>query len=89
MQDRDFESRVVRLETIIENINMSLQEIKTDIKDIKRNLSSDIKDIKMEMTTDFKDIQRDMTSDFRWLLTFIIGGLGSIAGLMAHGFHWF
>jgi hypothetical protein len=33
----------------------------------------------------FKNIRSEMKSDFRWLLTII----SALAGIMAHGFHWF
>ena len=37
------------------------------------------------MELDFKGLRSEMKSDFRWLLTIMAG----IAGIMAHGFHWF
>jgi uncharacterized membrane protein YjjP (DUF1212 family) len=32
---------------------------------------------------------REMKTDFRWLVLIMLGGFGSLFGLMAHGFKWF
>jgi hypothetical protein len=32
-----------------------------------------------------RELRKDMRTDFRWLLGMMI----ALAGLMAHGFHWF
>lgn len=32
---------------------------------------------------------RELKTDFRWLVMIMIGGFGTLFGLMAHGFKWF
>ncbi len=32
---------------------------------------------------------REMKTDFRWLVLIMLGGFGTLFGLMAHGFKWF
>jgi GAF domain-containing protein len=46
-------------------------------------------------TAALERIEREQRSDFRWLLGIMLGGfvtvlgaLGALLGVMAHGFHW-
>lgn len=57
----------------------------TRVETSMSNLDSTLKEIKSEM----KEIRGDMKTDFRWLLSIMILFSSSLAGLMAHGFHWF
>ena len=44
------------------------------------------------MAYDIREIRKDMKTDFRWILgmmVLMLGGFGSLFGLMAHGFKWF
>ena len=41
------------------------------------------------MDKNFRDAIKEMRTDFRWLALIMIGGFGTLFGLMAHGFKWF
>jgi len=36
----------------------------------------------------FDALSAEHRSDFRWLLGVMLGGFGTMLGVMAHGFHW-
>ena len=66
--------RLALLEQSINNINDTLVRFE------KRFDNND---------NEFKSIQLEMRSDFRWLVSIFSGLMLSLAGIMAHGFHWF
>ncbi len=73
-----YEQRMTRVETILENMDKFVRE--------------GFKEIKSEL----KEIRQDMKSDYRWLFGImlvgflaLLGGMGTLFGLMAHGFKWF
>jgi hypothetical protein len=79
------ETRMALVESSILNINQTLMRIEVDLKEFRSEMKSEMKDVRSEM----KDIRAEMKSDFRWLLS-ITGALyATLAGIMAHGFHWF
>ncbi len=72
--DLYYESRMTKVESAIEH------------------LADDMKEIKIEL----REIRNDMKSDYRWLFGIMLGGFlallggtGTLFGLMAHGFKWF
>lgn len=72
--DNNIDHRITRLEVIIENINQTLIDLKTDNKEVRNNLV---------------DIRKEIDSDFKWTIRMMIGFTVVICGIMAHGFHWF
>jgi hypothetical protein len=46
---------------------------------------SHINDALLRIETEIKDSRKEMRSEFKWILAIIAG----LAGVMAHGFHWF
>ena len=75
------DTRVALLEQSIKSINQTLIRIETEMKDFRKEIKFDM----TELRNDVKETRREMKNDFRWLLTIIAG----LAGIMAHGFHWF
>lgn len=69
----DHESRIVRLETTIENINQTLIRMEKRFDGIDNKLD------KLDSRIWFV---------FCFLLTTMLGGFTALLGVMAHGFHW-
>ncbi len=66
MYEKEFESRITRLETINENINTTLLELKSDLKTLRTEITSEIKSLRSESIV-----------QTRWILGFIFLILGS------------
>ncbi|WP_246550171.1 hypothetical protein [Photorhabdus caribbeanensis] len=75
--DEMLEARVARLESDVEHIKKSIDEVKTDVREMKK-----------DTRTDFKEMKSDARTDFRLLFGAIIAVALGLAGLMAKGFHW-
>lgn len=73
---------------IITKYDLLYEQRMTHVETSMSNLDNTLKEIKSEindMKNDIREIRDDMKTDFRWLLGVII----ALAGIMAHGFHWF
>jgi hypothetical protein len=99
----NIETRVYLLDSSVSNINQTLMrlenKIDTGFNDVRREMMrienkmdkgfdevrGELKEIRKENRSDFQGIRKDMKVDFRLL----IGALAGLAGIMAHGFHWF
>ena len=92
---QDHESRITRLEVVIENINTTLVDMKQSIGTLEHNMKQSIgsleQDMKQSMRTldqdmkqGFKDINNRMWTNFFWM----IGGFAGLLGLLAHAVHW-
>lgn len=68
-----YEQRLTRVETTLESI----------VK-IMDSMDNRIDNVDKRMTDSF----RELKTDFRWLVLIMIGGFGTLFGLMAHGFKW-
>lgn len=79
------ETRTALLEQSMINIDRTLIEIKSDIKESRKDTDRSLMDIR----SDIKEVRREARTEFFWLLTFTIGGFVGMFGFMAHGFHWF
>lgn len=73
----DMHIRVAKLESDVEHIKKSLDEVKSDVREIKRDIRSE-----------FNEVKRDSKTDFRLLFGAIIAVALGLSGLMAKGFHW-
>ena len=83
----DMESRVAVLEQIARNTVASLERIERRFDAVDRRFDAidrrfDAIDRRIDGTVS------DHRSDFRWLLGIMLGGFGTMLGVMAHGFHW-
>jgi len=58
-----------------------MTRVETAIENIAKNLEGSNK--RTEETL------KELKTDFRWLALIMVGGFGSLFGLMAHGFKWF
>jgi len=56
---------------------------------VLEQIAKDTKEILGEMKQDIRDIRQDQRTDFRLLFGALIAATLGLAGLMAHGFHWF
>jgi hypothetical protein len=75
------ETRVAWLEMSMININQTLIRIENRFDKFDEKFD--------KIDNEFKEIRKEMRSDFRWLIT-VFGGIAiGLAGLIAHGFHWF
>jgi hypothetical protein len=72
--DYDHESRIVRLEVVIENINQTLIRIDKRLDRIEDRLER---------------IEQSVWGNFKYLVTTMIGFSAIICTIMAKGFHWF
>lgn len=79
------ETRVALLEMSIVNINQTLIRLEAKMDKQLDEIKDEIKDVRNDM----KDIRRDMKTDFRWIMTIFGAAIIGLAGIMAHGFHWF
>lgn len=83
--DMSLETRVAVLENAITYIKDGIQRIESRNDRIDTRI--DMMDKKFDSRLD--NLDRKLTNDFRWLLALILGLSGGLAGIMAHGFHWF
>jgi hypothetical protein len=56
---------------------------------VLEQIAKDTKDVLREIKQDLKDIRSDQRADFRLLFGCIVTVALGLAGLIAHGFHWF
>jgi hypothetical protein len=56
---------------------------------VLEQIAKDTKDVLSEIKQDLKDIRSDQRADFRLLFGCIVTVALGLAGLIAHGFHWF
>jgi len=75
------ETRLALLEQSINNINDTLIRFEKRFDRIDDQFKG--------VNDEFKSIRDEMKSDFRWIITIFGGLMLGLAGLMAHGFHWF
>jgi len=68
------DTRVALVEMAIVNISKTHDELKNH---------------NLRIENELKEIRKEMKSDSRWLLSVIIAAFTGLAGIMAHGFHWF
>lgn len=54
------------------------------LEQIARNTETILSEIRSEL----REVRTEARADFRWLMGVMLGGLASLAGVMAHGFHW-
>jgi hypothetical protein len=92
----DHESRIVRLEVLVENIGATLVRLETKMDEGFNRLDKKIDDNTNSLRTEISDLNKKMDSGFNRLdnkidklLYFTIGGFAGILAIMAHGFHWF
>ncbi len=79
-QDMKDESRIVRVETVIENLQYILEKmdkrfdkIEIDLKDMQRGISN-----KFDQINDrFHDLHKESKVHFRWMMAFGVAILGS------------
>ena len=67
------EARVARIEAHIEHIDVELADIKQDIRNVR---------------VEIKSQSESFRGDLKWMLGLYAAGFGTLATLMAHGFHW-
>ncbi|ALM87358.1 hypothetical protein ASB57_28830 [Bordetella sp. N] len=72
------EIRVARLEVIAEHTQRDISELKTDVRELRKETKAEIGALRTEVRTDFRVM-------FGALITVALG----LAGLMAKGFGWY
>jgi hypothetical protein len=85
MKASDLSNRVVRLETIIEHIHLSLERIEKRFDELEKNIN--IRFDKIEQRLDKSE--NHIWINFYFMLTTIIGLSGTLGAIMAKGFGWF
>ena len=91
----EMETRVAILEHIAQTTVDTLARIERQFEAIDRRFEA--VDRRLEaVDLHFEVLERRMDANFRWLLGVMLAGWGSVLGvlgamfgLMAHGFHWF
>ena len=58
-----------------------ITKLETTVEYIQRDIA--------EIKTDLREIKKDARVDVRLLFWALIAGAGTLAGMMAKGFHWF
>jgi hypothetical protein len=66
-----------------------LEQIAKDTKEALVEMKQDARDMRQEFRREFENMRKDARGDFRLLFGAIITVALGLAGLMAHGFHWF
>jgi F0F1-type ATP synthase membrane subunit b/b' len=87
----DVNGRLVKLETDVAHIRVGLADVKTEIKELRREVMGEIEELRREVTS-IKDaltakleaLRVDMVMTKVWTM----GMLAVILGVMAQGFHW-
>ncbi|MEK6880068.1 MAG: hypothetical protein AABY22_10690 [Nanoarchaeota archaeon] len=78
------DERMAVLETTINHVNITLEDIKNSINRLNNKMEDGF-----NMLNNKIDIRCDKLNDRLWTLFFwMIGGFAAILGIMAHGFHW-
>jgi len=83
------EYRLGLLENKVDDIGLTLKEIKIELKEIRSDMTNGFSSVQSDMNKGFTDIRKEMKSDFRWMLSIVAGLFATLAGIVAHGFHWF
>jgi hypothetical protein len=76
----DMENRVTALEHIARIIAATLERLERRFEAVDRRFEGI--DHRIDALTS------EHRADFRWLLGVMLGGFGTMLGVMAHGFHW-
>jgi uncharacterized protein YlxW (UPF0749 family) len=87
----DVHERLLKLETGVAHIRVSVSELKAEIKDLRAEVKGEIRDLRNEMTAT-KDsltsqigaLRVDMVTTKVWMLC----TSAAMLGVMARGFHW-
>jgi hypothetical protein len=74
------ESRVTALEHIAQTTAATLERPERHFEAIEQRFEA----IDRRIYT----LTSEHRADFRWLLGIMLGGFGTMLGVMAHGFHW-
>lgn len=85
------ETRVALLEQSIGHISETMLRIekKFDAVDFRFDrMEKRLDALDEKVTSGFIRLDQKIDSNFKWLLGIYIGGLASLFGIMAHGFHW-
>jgi hypothetical protein len=87
----DMESRVAVLEQIARTTTAGMERIERAI-DLQR---AEFRTLLERLDRRIDQLGTEQRADFRWLLgvmlagfTMLLGALGAMLGVMAHGFHW-
>lgn len=56
---------------------------------VLEEIASSTKAILADIRADIRDLRSESRSDYRWQMGLMLGGIGAMLGVMAHGFHWF
>jgi hypothetical protein len=67
-----------------DNVSQYPNSIETRVALVEMSISH-INDALLRIETEIKDSRKEMRSEFKWILAIIAG----LAGIIAHGFHWF
>lgn len=82
--DTYYDTSIALLEQSIGHINETLIRFEKRFDRLDERMDS--MENKLEAAINKLDSRTD--SNFKWLLGMIVAGLGSVLGIMAHGFHW-
>jgi hypothetical protein len=69
---------------IITKYDLLYEQRITKVETTLENLDKYIR----EASKDMKETAKEMKTDFRWIVIIMLGGFGTLFGLMAHGFKW-
>lgn len=83
--DSDMEPRIVKLETKMDAVLDTLQEIRTDMREFR----VETRDLRKEMASEFKAVRHEGVKVALWLLSAGVAAFAILAGIVAKGFHWF
>ncbi len=85
------DERIAVVETTLNHINVTLDEIKNSLTRIDNKLDSRFDSLtkKIDYINDKFDSRFDTLNNRIWTQFYwMIGGFASIVAVMAHGFHW-
>jgi uncharacterized coiled-coil DUF342 family protein len=98
----DVEERLLKLETDVAHIRVSVGELKGEIKDLRTEVKGEIRDLRAEVSGEIKELRNDMTAlkdsltgqiaalrvDMVMTKVWMLCTSAAMLGVMARGFHW-
>ena len=101
MED-DVHERLLKLETDVAHIRVSLGELKAEIKDLRTEVKGEIRDLRAEVSGEIKDLRNKMTVmkdsltgqiaalrvDMVMTKVWMLCTSAAMLGVMTRGFHW-
>lgn len=80
---------IARLEVKVDSIENTLQEMKTDIRELRQEVKTDMQNLRQEVRADIRDLRQDIHAGFKWMLGLMItSGLSVVMSIVTAILHF-